>query len=92
MPGVKGKTNNPNGRPLGALNALAKRNFITVNELLEDNLDKVREEFAKLNGLPFVRLYVDLLKQVTPSAPPVVAEEEESVSDLEDRVMEAANR
>ena len=90
MPGVKGKTNNPNGRPLGALNALAKKNFITVNELLEDNLDKVREEFAKLNGLPFVRLYIDLLKQVTPSAPPVVAEEEDAGSELEDQILEAS--
>jgi hypothetical protein len=89
MPGVKGKTNNPNGRPLGAINALARNNYITVNALLNENLDKVRDELAKLKGLPFVRLYIDLLKQVTPSAPPIVTEEEESGSDLEEKVLEA---
>jgi hypothetical protein len=90
MPGVKGKTNNPNGRPLGALKALAKENYITVNELLNENLDKVREEFKKLSGLQFVRLYIDLLKQVVPAAPSIETEEEDSGSELEDRIVEAS--
>jgi hypothetical protein len=64
----KGMTNNPNGRPLGALNALAKRHRITVDELLRDNLEKVKGEMAGLRGLAFVRIYIDLLKYVIPPA------------------------
>jgi hypothetical protein len=90
MPGVKGKTNNPHGRPLGALNALAREHLVTVNKLLSENIDKVGEELQKLNGSKLVQFYIDLLKFVVPPAPPHVIEEEDSGSDLEERVLEAA--
>jgi hypothetical protein len=93
MPGVKGKTNNPNGRPLGALNALARDNYVSVSELVGDNIETVKEELAKLketNATQYLRLCVDLIKLITPSAPPIIPDEEESGSDLEERVIEAS--
>jgi hypothetical protein len=88
MAGVPGKTNNPKGRPLGAINKLARENYTTLHKLLEDNYEKMEQELKKLKGLAFVRLYADLMKVITPSAPPIVAEEEDGGSGLEERVLQ----
>ena len=93
MPGVKGKTNNPNGRPLGALNALARENYFSVAELVKDHIEAINEELGKLkktNATQYLRLCIDLVKLITPSAPPVVAEEEDAGSELEDKILEAS--
>jgi hypothetical protein len=85
----KGKTNNPHGRPLGALSSMAKEHKCTVDKLLRDNIEKVREEMDKLSGLQFVRLYIDLLKYMIPPAQPEPEEEEQDDSaffDLEGKI------
>ena len=46
----KGQTNNPNGRPAGALNKVTKDLRINITEFLENHFDEVIKEWYKLKG------------------------------------------
>ena len=64
----KGQTNNPKGRPFGALSAMAKEHRQNVAELLANNFDRVAQAMEQLTGIKLLRIYVDLLKYVVPPA------------------------
>jgi hypothetical protein len=83
----KGTTNNPNGRPLGALNNLAKTHRINIDKLLTDNFDRVCDELTRLRGLAFVRMYNDLLKYVVPPAQHE-PEEQQPSDELENTIIQ----
>jgi hypothetical protein len=83
----KGTTNNPNGRPLGAMNALAQKHKMTVDKMLTDNIDRVCEELKKLNGLNLVRIYSELLKFVVPYAKQDVEEQNSADDTMHERII-----
>jgi hypothetical protein len=55
---MKGKTNNPNGRPVGVPNKVTKE--------LRQIIDKVKQDFEQLEPKDRIRLFVDLLQYAIP--------------------------
>jgi len=62
----KGQTNNPNGRPAGALNKVTKDLRINITEFLENHFDEVIKEWYKLKGKEKLTFYRDLLQYAVP--------------------------
>jgi hypothetical protein len=62
----KGQTNNPNGRPAGALNKVTKDLRINITEFLENHFDEVIKEWYKLKGKEKLMFYRDLLQYAVP--------------------------
>jgi hypothetical protein len=85
----KGKTNNPNGRPAGAINKLASDCRLSIAELLNDNQEKIREELQGLSGREFLSFAIALLKYVVPT-PTDTVEEQKNHSELIDAIIKAS--
>ncbi len=66
MPFDKGKTGNPNGRPKGAQNKANSQLRDTIGAFLDENFEKVKEDFEKLPPRDRTRLYCDLLQYSVP--------------------------
>lgn len=62
----KGKTNNPNGRPPGALNKITKDLRKNITEFLETNFDEVVNEWRNLEGKDKLQFYKDLIQYAIP--------------------------
>lgn len=62
----KGKTNNPNGRPPGALNKITKDLRKNITEFLETNFDDVVNEWRNLEGKDKLQFYKDLIQYAIP--------------------------
>ena len=91
MGGIKGKTNNKNGRPPGAVNKLARAHKERLSDLLAEKYQIFTRRLEELEAKDFVKAYIDLLKYVVPPAQPV---QETTPSDkssaLKERIMEAS--
>ena len=62
----KGMTNNPAGKPPGAVNKLSRDTRQTITEFLQTSWPEVEKEFYKLSGRDKVNFYKDLLPFVLP--------------------------
>jgi len=62
----KGQTNNPNGKPPGALNKMSRKLRQDVTTFLEENFDLVVKEWKKLKGKDKVNFYRELLQYSIP--------------------------
>ncbi|MGY6561425.1 MAG: hypothetical protein ACXITV_04910 [Luteibaculaceae bacterium] len=62
----KGKTNNPNGRPKGAVNktSLAAKEFI--KQLFESNLNTIEADLLQLEPKDRLKVFIDLLPYLVP--------------------------
>ena len=61
-----GRTNNPNGRPAGAVQRISLSVRKTIVERIEDDVDKFFDELNALQGKEYVRAFTELLKLVIP--------------------------
>jgi len=57
----KGKTNNPAGKPPGAINKLSRNVKMNIAEFLETRWPDIEKEFDNLKGWNKVKLYLELL-------------------------------
>lgn len=64
---MKGKTNNPNGRPKGVPNKATKDIRKWINNFLSDNLSQIQEDFKNLEPKDRVLLFEKLLKYSVPA-------------------------
>jgi len=62
----KGKSGNPNGRPVGAIDKDKRKIREIIDTVLDDNADRFQEELDKLKGPKFLDFYIKLLEYVVP--------------------------
>ncbi len=62
----KGKSGNPNGRPVGAIDKHNRKIKEIIDTVLDDNAHRLQEELDKLTGVKFLDLYIKLLEYVMP--------------------------
>lgn len=60
------KTNNPNGRPLGAPNKITKEVRDVFKLLILNDLSKFQKELNSLTGIRYVTCYIKMLRLVLP--------------------------
>jgi len=89
---MKGKTNNPNGRPRGIPNKVTKELREIINDFLNENIDKVRADFNKLQPKDRVRLYIDLLQYSIPKYQSIAASVENINPSMEIRLIRAEGK
>jgi hypothetical protein len=91
MGGVKGITNNKNGRPPGAVNKLARAHKERLSGLLVDKYKLFTQRLEELEARDFVKAYIDLLKYVVPPAQPAQETATSATnSALKERIIEAS--
>jgi hypothetical protein len=91
MGGIKGKTNNLNGRPPGAVNKLARAHKERLSDLLAEKYQIFTQRLEELEAKDFVKAYIDLLKYVVPPAQPAQeATPPGGSSALKERIIEAS--
>lgn len=62
----KGKSGNPNGRPIGA-KSKAKTDLLSrVTEILDNNVDRLQTDFDKLEPAERVKAFTNLIGYVVP--------------------------
>lgn len=64
--GLKGKTNNPNGRPKGSLNHNTIKIRSAINEIIDGNLEKFKKDINNLEPKDRIRVIIDLLQYAVP--------------------------
>ena len=64
---VKGKTNNPNGRPKGTPNKITKNLREKISEWLENNFSTIQSDLMLMEPAQRVKAYSDLLKYALPA-------------------------
>ena len=62
----KGKSGNPNGRPVGAIDKDKRKIREIIGNALDDNADRFQEEFERLKGEEFLNFYIKLLEFILP--------------------------
>jgi hypothetical protein len=72
----KGQSGNPGGRPKGAGNKVTAKLRETISGFLDEQFDKVKEDFAKLKPAERIRLYIELLQYGVPKLQSVQVETE----------------
>ena len=91
MPGVKGKTNNPNGRPKGFTNKMAEEMRMNVLDFLVVEFPALQANMKKLAPNEFVRAYIDLMKYgIYPAQAPEKTIDEKSNDDIRDKIIAAS--
>lgn len=71
---MKGRTNNPNGRPKGTANKATTELRQWIKKLLDDNRELLLSDFAKLDSAERWRVTERLIQYVTPKMQAVQAE------------------
>jgi len=64
---MKGKTNNPNGRPKGSPNKVSTDLRKWINQFINDNKSKIQEDWKKLEPKDRIMLFEKLLKYSLPT-------------------------
>jgi hypothetical protein len=77
MPGVKGKTNNPFGKPVGTKNKVPTTVKKRIVEYVEADFDKYIKDIEELEPRDRVKAFTELVKLVVPR--PVGEEELEAI-------------
>jgi hypothetical protein len=77
----KGMTNNPKGKPAGALNKMSKDMRMQITDFLEENFPKVVKEFNSLKGRDKLKFYTDLLQYAIPKLQSIELQTLESLSE-----------
>lgn len=72
----KGTTNNPNGRPRGAVNKATKKTKELIAKFVDENFDSIMKDLKVLEPKDRVAAFISLLKYVVPPARDQEAEEE----------------
>jgi len=62
----KGMTNNPAGRPPGSPNKVTKEIRDILKEFIDDNIDKIKKDFATLEAKDRIKIFVEILQYVIP--------------------------
>ncbi len=70
---MKGRTNNPNGRPKGAVNKNTIEMRQWIKNLLDDNREQLINDFKKLDPADRWRVTEKLIQYVTPKMQAVEA-------------------
>lgn len=70
---MKGRTNNPNGRPKGAINKSTIEMRQWIKNLLDDNREQLIQDFKKLDPADRWRVAEKLIQYVTPKMQAVEA-------------------
>lgn len=58
----KGRTNNPNGRPVGSRNKKTEQWQVFAEYCLNGGLEKFQEELEKLEGKDYVSAFISILE------------------------------
>ena len=91
--GVRGKTNNPHGRPKGSINKMAESMRENVLNFLANNFSELEERMKSLTPNEYVRAYIDLMKYgIYPAQAPKEAENKDKndSEELRGRIIEAS--
>ena len=62
----KGKTNNPAGRPKGAIGKKTRQWNVFGDAIMNEHIEKFNEELSKLSGKDFVQAYTNILEYFQP--------------------------
>lgn len=63
---MKGRTNNPAGRPKGIPNKTTGQLRESITQFIEDNFEEVEKDWRKLNPKDKLNFYRDLIQYVIP--------------------------
>ena len=77
---IKGKTNNPNGRPKGKPNRITADLREYIKQLLSDNLDQFSKDFEQLEPKDRLIIMEKLLSYILPKLSNVAINEEPEIS------------
>lgn len=64
---MKGRTNNPNGRPKGIPNKMTTDLRNWINKFIDDNKDGIQDDWKKLDPKDRITLFEKLLKYSLPT-------------------------
>lgn len=73
----KGRTNNPNGRPVGKQNRVTTEIKDVINKFLKENTNNLQTEFDNLESKDKLRFVIDLLPYAVPKLQSVEVKETE---------------
>lgn len=72
----KGQSGNPGGRPKGSGNKVTSKLRETITAFLDENFEKVKQDFDKLKPGERIRMYIELLQFGVPKLQSVQIETE----------------
>ena len=75
---TKGKTNNPNGRPLGAKNKISEKTRSMMADFVNANIEDIQAEYDKLEPKEKLYFFEKILKYILP--PPVMNEDSNKIN------------
>lgn len=64
---MKGKTNNPNGRPKGSPNKVSTDLRKWITQFIEDNRQQIKKDWLKLEPKDRIAMFEKLLKYTLPT-------------------------